>query len=117
MELLLAMELPQPQRQQYKIKRLSRICGQDVVFTLRQLSYNQVEQLRQMDHESDIHILLAGVAGPDLRSPELMSKYQAATPAELVKKLLLPGEIEDLKRAIEKLCGYRQLTIEQIKKN
>ena len=31
--------------------------------------------------------------------------------------LLLAGEIEDLKMAIERLCGYRQLTIEQIKKN
>ncbi len=117
MELLLAMELPQPQQQQYKIKRLSALCGQDVVFTLGQLTYNRVEQLRQMEHESDIHIVLAGVVKPDLRSPELMSKYQAAPPAELVKKLLLPGEIEDLKRAIERLCGYRQLTIEQIKKN
>ena len=103
MDLLLAMELPQPQQQQYKIKRLSALCGQDVVFTLGQLTYNRVEQLRQMEHESDIHIVLAGVVKPDLRSPELMSKYQAATPAELVKKLLLPGEIEDLKRAIERL--------------
>ena len=54
MELLLAMELPQPQQQQYKIKRLSALCGQDVVFTLGQLTYNRVEQLRQMEHESDI---------------------------------------------------------------
>lgn len=116
MELLLAMELPQPQSQDYRIKRLSKICGQDVVFTLNQLTYNRVEQLRQLEHESDIHIVLAGVSKPDLRSPALMDKYGAATPAELVKKLLLPGEIEDLKRAIERLCGYRQLTIEQIKK-
>ncbi len=117
LDLLLALEPPQSQTAEYKIKRLSRLCGRDVVFTLKQLSYSAVDRLRQMERESDIHIVLAGVAQPDLRSPELMQKYLAATPAELVKKLLLPGEIEDLQRAIERLCGYRQLTIEQIKKN
>ena len=29
--------------------------------------------------------------------------------------MLLPGEIEDLARAIERLCGYRRLTIEEVK--
>ena len=101
LDLLLALEPPQSQTAEYKIKRLSRLCGRDVVFTLKQLSYSAVDRLRQMERESDIHIVLAGVAQPDLRSPELMQ----------------PGEIEDLQRAIERLCGYRQLTIEQIKKN
>ncbi|WP_418271818.1 phage tail assembly chaperone [Intestinimonas sp.] len=31
------------------------------------------------------------------------------------KAMLLPGEIEDLSRAVEKLCGYRANTIEEIK--
>ena len=31
------------------------------------------------------------------------------------KAILLPGEIEDLSRAVEKLCGYRRTTIEEIK--
>jgi hypothetical protein len=30
--------------------------------------------------------------------------------------MLLPGEIEDLSRTIEKLSGYRTDTIEEIKK-
>ncbi len=30
-------------------------------------------------------------------------------------RVLLPGEIEDLSRAVEKLCGYRAQTIEEIK--
>ena len=29
--------------------------------------------------------------------------------------MLLPGEVEDLSRAVEKLCGYRANTIEEIK--
>ena len=34
----------------------------------------------------------------------------------VVEKLLLPGEIEDLSREVEKLSGYRSVTIEQVKK-
>jgi len=29
--------------------------------------------------------------------------------------MLLPGEIADLSRAVERLCGYRMLTIEEVK--
>ena len=32
-----------------------------------------------------------------------------------MKAMLLPGEIADLSRAVERLCGYRRLTIEEIK--
>ena len=61
-------------------------------------------------------ILLAGVVDPDFKNTALQEKYGAATPAELVEKLLLPGEIEDLAREIEKLSGYRTVTLEEIKK-
>ncbi|UQT50758.1 hypothetical protein M5E87_21355 [Flavonifractor plautii] len=36
---------------------------------------------------------------PDLKAKELKEKYGGATPAETVKAMLLPGEIEDLSRA------------------
>ena len=45
----------------------------------------------------------------------LKEKFGGATPAETVKNMLLPGEIEDLSRAVERLCGYRMLTIEEVK--
>ena len=64
----------------------------------------------------EVHIVLAGVKAPDFKDKALLSKYGAATPAELVKKLLLPGEITDMSREIEKLSGYRTSTIEEIKK-
>lgn len=40
------------------------------------------------------------------RNREIQKKLGAATPKELVKKLLLPGEIEDLRNEIEALSGY-----------
>ena len=65
--------------------------------------------------DANLDILLAGCSEPDLKAPELREKYGGATPAETAKAMLLPGEIEDLARAVERLCGYRRVTIEEIK--
>lgn len=117
LDLLLNLDPPHPETQTIKIKRLSRLCGEDVIFTITQLSYNRVAEIRQMNGEDAcIDILLAGVTEPDLKNKALKEKYGAETPAELIKKLLLPGEIEDISRAVERLCGYRTATVEEIKK-
>lgn len=60
-----------------------------------------------------MHILLAGCE--ELREPSLQAKFGGVTPAETVKAMLLPGEIADLSRAAERLSGYRQNTIREIK--
>lgn len=117
LSLLLQAPIPEMPEKGYKLKRLSSICGSPVIFKLKGLPYNRAMELTktQMD-DLNVHILLAGVVEPNLRDTELLAKYEAATPGELVKKMLLPGEIEDLSRAIEKLSGYREITIEEIKK-
>lgn len=119
LDLLLRPEVPNVQRElptaRYKVKRLSQAAGADVIFTLRALPYGRVEELRELPEDMDVHIVLAGVAEPDLKAPELREKYGAATPAEVVKAMLLPGEIGDLRIAVEKLCGYRRETIAQVK--
>ena len=86
-----------------------------VVFTLRALPYGRVQELQEMEKDVPVHILLAGCVEPNLKDPALMAYYGAATPAEAVKCLLLPGEIEDLSREVEKLCGYRRKTIDEVK--
>jgi len=118
LDLLLKMELPHPPEKVVKLKRLSQICGAPVEFKLRALSYSKAAELTSsvMD-DLNVHIILAGVVEPNLKDRGLLEKYGAATPAELVKKLLLPGEIESLAREIERLSGYRTNTIEEVKKN
>ena len=113
LSLLLRPELPNVQKDlpsaQYRVRRLSELLGQDVVFTLRALPYGKVQRIRESAAgDANLDILLAGCVEPDLRSPQLAEKYGGATPAETVKAMLLPGEIEDLVRAIERLCGYRR---------
>jgi hypothetical protein len=72
--------------------------------------------IKSQKDDLNVHILLAGTVEPNLKDSELLAKFHAETPAELVKKMLLIGEIEDLSRAVEKLSGYRETTVEEIKK-
>ncbi len=122
LDLLLKPELPNVQKNlptaKYKMKRLSELAGQDVIFTLRALPYNRVGDFQgTMDPEVNVQILLAGCIEPDFRKEheKLAVKYGGETPADTVKALLLPGEVDDLSRAIERLTGYREVTIEKIK--
>lgn len=97
----------------YEIKRLSRALKEPVVLELRALPYGKSQELREMERDVDVHILLAGCE--ELKAPELQAKFGGATPAETVKAMLLPGEIADLSRAVERLSGFRQNTIREIK--
>ncbi|MEA5085103.1 MAG: hypothetical protein VB018_13295 [Lachnospiraceae bacterium] len=117
LELLLSNEPPKGKEKEFRIKRLSEAWGQEVVFRLKGLGYNRVMDMRNGDDkETSIQIVLSGVTSPNLKDQKLLTKYNAPTAGEMLKKLLLPGEIEDLSRAIEKLSGYRVATIEEIKK-
>ena len=117
LSLLLRAEIPNLPEKEYKLKRLSALCGGPVTFKLKALPYNRaIDLTKNQPEDLSVHIVLAGTVEPNLKDSELMAKYTAITPAELVKKMLLPGEIEDLSRAIEKLSGYREVTVEEIKK-
>ena len=120
LELLLRPELPNVLKElptgRFEVKRLSELTGAPVVFTLRALPYGKVASIQSGNGEDmNVHILLAGCVEPDWRSPELQKRFGGVTPAETLKAALLPGEIEDLSRAVERLSGYRKTTIEEIK--
>lgn len=119
LEMLLGGTVPNVEKElptaKYEVERLSGAAGRSVVFTLRALPYGRVHDLERFTQDADVNILLAGCVEPDLKDPRLMEKYGAATPAEAVKKLLLPGEIVDLSNAIERLTGYRRTTIKEVK--
>lgn len=118
LELLLSKEPVAPvQEKQFKIKRLSPKGAEPVVFTLKSLGYTRAAEISQMGNtDSNLHIILEGVKAPDLKNQALLDHYGAATPLELLKKMLLPGEIGDLALQIEKLSGYRANTLEEVKK-
>lgn len=58
---------------------------------------------------------MAGCVEPDLKDPRLLEKFGGATPADVVKRMLLAGEIADLSAVVERLSGYRRATITEVK--
>ena len=103
---------------EFNILRLSEECGKDVVFTLRALPYARVSDIRNVSEDAQaIHIILAGVVSPNLKDKALLERFGAVTPAELVPKMLLPGEIDDLALRIEQLSGYKTVVLDEVKKN
>lgn len=119
LDMLLGGTVPNVEKElptsRYRVDRLSDLAGQDVIFTLRALPYGKVHDLERFTQDSDIHILLAGCVDPDLKDHQLMEKFGGATPADTVKRMLLPGEIADLSAAVERLSGYRRMTISEVK--
>ena len=119
LEQLLKLQPGKAQEQQVELKRLSHQAGEPVVFTLQSLGFNRVAEIKEQngtEMEVNLQIVLAGVKDPDLRSPQLMERYAAPTPAEMLKAFLLPGEIELLARNIQKLSGYLTGAVKEIKK-
>lgn len=116
LDILLSLDIREKEEKQVKILRLSK-KDKPVIFTVKALGFNRVAEIKNMgSEEAVIHLLLAGVKDPDLKDQRLLDKYGAATPVEMVKRLLLPGEIDDIAREIELLSGYRKKTLEDFKK-
>lgn len=115
LQLLLGLDIPNLPEKEIKLKRLSALAGQPVVFRIKGLPYNKVAEIGKLE-EFNVHCCLAGIIEPNLKDKALNEHYGVPTPAELLKKMLLPGEIEDISREIERLSGYRETTIEDVKK-
>lgn len=119
LELLLAGRLEEPPEKLLKMSRLSKELGRPVNFKIRALSYNQINEFVRGKEDSELLIVLEGLAEPDLRDKRLLAKFGALTPLELLrdKRFLRPGEVISLSRQIEQLSGYREDVFEDAIKN
>lgn len=115
---LLELDIKKPKEQKIKIKRLSKLCGQDICFTVKELSYNRVKEIMDINEspysDMKLAIILDGLVEPNIKDHALLEKYGVITPDELLPKMLSAGEIEDIVVAIEKLSGYRESTVEEV---
>ena len=116
--------------QQIKLLTLSERAGKDMIFTVRELSYNEIKNILDMaelSQRTDIkmQVVLKGVVEPSLKDKHLLEHYNAPTPAELLPKILNAGEIDDLYNTIQQLSGFKKITAqliqqeaaEEVKKN
>ena len=125
-----AVRLP---TKQYEIKRLSEIYGSPFVVTLKALSAEKWEEVQDMslsirgkdvDVNSNlmqIFIVMESVySDPEAKSllfknPELKAKFNAKTPKELVRKILLSGEIMHIYDMVSELSGFGDDAVTEIK--
>jgi hypothetical protein len=51
-------------------------------------------------------LIAACTVKPNFKAEELLNKYQASGPEEVLKRIFLPGELEQLSDVVYDLCGY-----------
>ena len=117
LDLLLRPETPDVQkdlpRRDYELLRLSQLYGEPFVVQLKAVPYGRAVELREME-DYEIQTVLAGDGSGVWRDETLRERKGAATPAELVKKLLLPGEIRAVCVEVEKLSGFRTAVLRAV---
>lgn len=116
---------------QIEISRLSEVFGTPFIVTVKALSPEKYEEVQDMavkvsgkDVDLDVNLLqtfvvLEGVVDNDgkpmLKNKELLTKFKAQTPKELVKKLFLSGEIANIYGEISQLSGFGEDAIKEVK--
>jgi hypothetical protein len=107
---------------EFEIERLSNLLGEKVIFKCKALdgeTYADIQRkaidiskkgnIRDMKiFEMQVMTCLEGIIEPNMKDKRLMEHYSVPTPKELIKKMLLPGEIADLYNIINELSGYEK---------
>jgi hypothetical protein len=124
-------------------KRITDDYGEPVVFKLRPLTNDEIEQIqkkntkkffnrktgqpatRELDAQATLDdMILAALVDPsqaDLEQAELQDSWGVFTPAGVLKAMLNPGEYQDLGSKVQELAGFEAVTfaeiVEDVKKN
>lgn len=114
-----------------EITRLSGVFGAPFVITVSALSPDRYEEVQDMavsvkGKDADIEIsllqilvVMEGVMDPNgkpmFKNKDLMTKFKASTPKELVRKLLLSGEIASIYGEIASLSGFGENSVTEVK--
>lgn len=110
-------------------KRIKDEDGKPVAWELQPLSTARVRKLRkesmrfvggQMDIDLDVlnmELVLESVVFPDLKDPALQDSYGVMGEEQLLDKILLPGEYDELVGQVSVLCGYNSQELVDEAKN
>lgn len=116
---------------QFEIKRLSNLYGAPFYVTLQAISANKWEELQDRalkiegkDVEVDtnllqIFVVLESVLDENgnqfFKNMELVKHFSCASPKELVKTLLLSGEIVNIYSQVSELSGFGDTSVTEVK--
>lgn len=116
---------------QVEITRLSQLYGKPFVLTCRALSPEKYEEVQDMavnvngkEVDLDVNLLqvfvvMEGVIDETgklmFKNRDLMTKFKVETPKELLKKILLSGEITSVYGKIAELSGFGDDAVKEVK--
>lgn len=122
------IELP---KKKFELKRLSEIYGAPFHVTLQAVSASKWEELQDMalniegkDVEVDTNLLQIFVCiecvlddnGKQLfKNMDLVKHFECVTPKDLVKKLLLSGEILNIYTHVSEISGFGDGSVSEVK--
>ncbi len=121
LDLLLRPDMPDVRKalpeKRMEVKRLSELAGEPVIFTLRALSYKEIRDIQDKRREDQaVSAVLYACKDPDWRDQRLLSAVSGAvTPLDVIQARLSPGEIDELYVEIQKLSGYINRTLREVK--
>ena len=127
LDLLLQLDeskLKKPSKE-VEMKRLSELTGAKVIFKVEALTPAKMEEIQEIAMDTDteniniselqIMTVLEGVRDPNFKTKDLMDKFGVYTPKDLIRKILLPGEIITLYNIIGDLSGFDGGAVEEVK--
>lgn len=111
-----------------EIKRLSKLLGEKTIFKIKAIDgakyadiqrmavdYDSMGKIKDIDNfKLQVLTVIEGTIDPNFKNKQLLEHYSCTTPEDLVRKLLLAGEIVDLANEIAALSGF-ETEIEDIK--
>lgn len=116
---------------QMEIIRLSGVFGAPFIITVSALSPDRYEEVQDMavsikGKDADIEVsllqvlvVMEGVMDPNgkpmFKNKDLMAKFKASTPKELVRKIFLSGEIANIYGEIASLSGFGEGAVKEVK--
>lgn len=108
-----------------EMKRLSELTSERVIFKVEALTPEKMEEIQEMAMDESMEninvselqmmTVLEGVKDPNFKTKELMDKFGVYTPKDLIRKILLPGEIITLYNIIGDLSGFDGSAVEEVK--
>ncbi len=119
-ERLLKLDAGKLKTPEKEVKIKLKKVGEEFIFPCKAVDPEMVSELQENSIEFkkgdinkikmyDTKVMTIIEGCPSIfKSSELMKHFGAATPKDLVKKLLVSGEIDELKGKIDKLGGYEK---------
>ncbi len=113
-------KLQEREKKVFEVKRLTKILGEPFFLELHPLAQEQINHIAEISKTVDNmqnNTVLEGalLEGKRLNYDKLLQRFKVVSAEELIKKLFLPGEIYEVYKQINKMSGYDEDTVQEVK--